>query len=99
MWPDPGIWIRRNIYGSRTLLATDCRVEMPFSVTSAVVGKRVNLGAVFMYFIFRKKEAQLPRKPSIVAAPISGATRARICKRLWSPGIDAIPRNQFRQPM
>jgi hypothetical protein len=35
----------------------------------------------------------------------SGSTiqvRSRICKRLWSPGIDSeesIPRNRFRQPM
>jgi hypothetical protein len=62
---------------------------------SAVVGKRVKLGAVltvFMYFLFRRKEAQLPRKPLTATAPISGGTRARICKRLcrlWSPGIDS----------
>jgi hypothetical protein len=42
----------RNIYGFRTLLATDYRPEMLFSMLSAVVGKRVQLGAVFMLLLF-----------------------------------------------
>ena len=48
----------RNIYGSRTLPATDCGPKMPFSMISAGIGKLIKLCSFYdILFLGEKKRS------------------------------------------